>query len=303
MSPRSRKASAPTSPVPPLGFEPAASLVAGVSALFSFDAEPLTQLVSKLPFGPTTVPSRIGFSAEIAASRPQTNASQQAYLESFEGEGGLAVSLADPQWYFSSQPALGTRIPARFGATVFDLSRATTLAWQSNGVDIDGRAVRYRIDQIDSLVSQTGTGIAGPEQLLWLTLYPLSVGGQLDDQSEQFSLDGSESARRPALAIRSHRPRPERRGHIARREPRVLGADSDHQHECKPDARIRLRRHLGELGCVRTRHSLHSDWRDPGVARHDVSRQDDPGIGHARQRAGSVLARIQRRHQRQGAAG
>jgi len=166
---------------PPLGFEPAASLVAGVSALFNFDAEPLTQLVSKLPFGPTTIPSRIGFSAEFAASRPQTNASQQAYLESFEGEGGVQVSLGDPQWYFSSQPALGTRIPARFGAGVFDLSRAATLAWQSNGVDVDGRAVRYRIDQIDSLVSQTGTGIAGPEQLLWLTLYPLSVGGQLDN--------------------------------------------------------------------------------------------------------------------------
>ena len=125
---------------PPLGFEPAASLVAGVSALFSFDAEPLTSLVSKLPFGTTTVPSRIGFSAEIAASKPQTNASQQAYLESFEGEGGLTISLTDPQWYFSSQPALGTAIPARFGPTVFDLNRATTLAWQSNGVDANGKA-------------------------------------------------------------------------------------------------------------------------------------------------------------------
>jgi len=171
---------------PPLGFEPAASLVAGVSALFSFDAEPLTALISKLPFGPTTIPSRIGFSAEFAASRPQTSASQQAYLESFEGEGGFPVSLADPQWYFSSQPALGTKLAARFGAGVFDLSHAATLAWQSNGVDAEGRAVRYRIDEIDSLVSQSGTGIAGPEQLLWLTLYPLSVGGQLDDSTDTF---------------------------------------------------------------------------------------------------------------------
>ncbi|MEO8910015.1 MAG: cell surface protein SprA, partial [Gemmatimonadaceae bacterium] len=171
---------------PPLGFEPAASLVAGVSALFSFDAEPLTTLVSKLPFGPTTIPSRIGFSAEIAASKPQTSASQQAYLESFEGEGGLTISLTDPQWYFSSQPALGTAVPARFGPGVFDLNRATTLAWLSNGVDADGKAVRYRIDQIDSLVAQAGTGIAGPEQLLWLTLYPLSVGGQLDNTTNLF---------------------------------------------------------------------------------------------------------------------
>ncbi|HMG71101.1 MAG TPA: cell surface protein SprA, partial [Gemmatimonadaceae bacterium] len=42
---------------PPLGFEPSASLIAGVSALFNFDAEPLTALVSRLPFGPTTAPS------------------------------------------------------------------------------------------------------------------------------------------------------------------------------------------------------------------------------------------------------
>jgi hypothetical protein len=171
---------------PPLGFEPAASLVAGVSALFNFDAEPLTSLVSKLPFGPTTIPSRIGFSAELAASRPQTNASQQAYLESFEGEGGLSVSLADPQWYFSSQPALGLKVPARFGAGVFDLTRAATIAWQTNGVDADGKAVRYRIDQIDPLVAQVGTGFAGPEELLWLTLYPLSVGGQLDNTTNTF---------------------------------------------------------------------------------------------------------------------
>ncbi|HMI55700.1 MAG TPA: cell surface protein SprA, partial [Gemmatimonadaceae bacterium] len=171
---------------PPLGFEPAASLVAGVSALFNFEAEPLTRLVSKLPFGPTTIPSRVAFSAEMAASRPQTNASQQAYLESFEGEGGLPIALTAPQWYFSSQPATGTSIATRFGATVFDLSHATTLAWQSDGIDVEGRAVRYRIDQIDPLTSLSGTGIAGPEPLLWLTLYPLSIGGQLDNATKAF---------------------------------------------------------------------------------------------------------------------
>ncbi|MEA2705884.1 MAG: hypothetical protein QOH22_672, partial [Gemmatimonadaceae bacterium] len=164
---------------PPLGFEPSASLVAGVNAIFSFDAEPLTSLVSRLPFGATTIPSRIGFSAELAASRPQTNASQQAYLESFEGEGGLSISLSEPQWYFSSQPALGARVPTLFGPGVFDLNRAATLAWQTNGVDADGKPVSYTIDQIDPLVSQVGTGLAGPEQLLWLTLYPLALGGHL----------------------------------------------------------------------------------------------------------------------------
>ncbi len=171
---------------PPLGFEPAASLVAGVNALFSFDAEPLTQLVSMLPFGATTAPSRIGFSAELAGSRPQTSASQQAYIESFEGEGGLQISLSDQQWYYSSQPALGTSLPARLGPGVVDLDRAATLAWQSNGVDAEGRAVRYSISDIDSLATFAGTGVTGPEQLLWLTLYPLSVGGLFDNVRDEF---------------------------------------------------------------------------------------------------------------------
>lgn len=171
---------------PPLGFEPAASLVAGVSALFSFDAGPLTSLVSKLPYGPTTNPSRVGFSAELAGSRPQTNARQQAYLESFEGEGGLPISLSDQQWYFSSQPALGSALGTRFGPGVFDLMHAATLAWQSNGVDVTGKPMRYRIDEIDTLTTLVGTGIAGPEQLLWLTLYPLRIGGQLDNSSNVF---------------------------------------------------------------------------------------------------------------------
>ena len=130
--------------------------MAGVSALFSFDAEPLTSLVSQAAVRPDD--GSFARSASLPNSRPvgrRPNASQQAYLESFEGEGGLPVPLSDPQWYFSSQPALGTRLASRFGRTVFDLDRAATLAWQSNGLDADAQAVRYRIDQIDTAVAQS----------------------------------------------------------------------------------------------------------------------------------------------------
>jgi hypothetical protein len=162
---------------PPLGFEPASSLVAGMTAQFSFDASPLTSLVSHLPFGNTTVPSRIDVSGELAASRPKPNAAGQAYLESFEGQGGIQVPLTDAQWYYSSQPALGQLIPSRFGSSVFDLNRAATMAWQSDGLDATGKAYRPRIEDIDPLTNIIGTGISAPEPLLWMTLYPLSVGG------------------------------------------------------------------------------------------------------------------------------
>jgi len=190
---------------PPLGFEPATSLVAGVTALFSFDSPQLTSLVSHLPYGETTAPSRVGISAEFAASRPRTSASQQAYLESFEGEGGLFVSLSDQDWYYSSQPALGTQLATRFSASVVDPSRASTLAWQSNGVDASGKAVRYSIEQIDTLTSLTGTGISAPEPLLWMTLYPMSVGGLLNDATRVFRWQLSGPAVSPGRRWRSIR--------------------------------------------------------------------------------------------------
>jgi Motility related/secretion protein len=181
---------------PPLGFEPAASLVAGVTALFNFDASPLTSLVSRMPFGETTVPSRISVSGEFAASHPQPNSAGQAYLESFEGGGGLQVGLLDNQWYYSSQPALGRQFPLRYGAQSLDLTRAATLAWQSDGLDANGHAVRYTIEQIDPFTSLIGTGISAPEPILFLTLYPLAVGGLRGENNFRWTVGNTPSGRR-----------------------------------------------------------------------------------------------------------
>ena len=181
---------------PPLGFEPAGSLMAGVTALFNFDASPLTSLVSRLPYGATTAPSRISVSGEFAASRPQPNAAGQAYLESFEGEGGIQVSLLDAQWYYSSQPALGRLFPLRYGAQSLDLSRAATLAWQGDGLDATGNPVRYTIEQIDPLTALIGTGLSGPEPILWMTLYPLGIGGLRGEGNFKWTVGNAPTGRR-----------------------------------------------------------------------------------------------------------
>ncbi|MEO8194727.1 MAG: cell surface protein SprA [Gemmatimonadales bacterium] len=181
---------------PPLGLEPASSLVAGVTAQLSFDASPLTSLVSRLPFGETSVPSRINISGEFAASRPKPNAAGQAFIESFEGEGGINVPLTDAQWYYSSQPALGREVTRRFGGDVLDLSRAATMAWQSDGLDARGAAIRPGIEDIDPLTNIIGTGISAPEPLLWMTLYPLAVGGLRSEGAFKWLVSGTLPGRR-----------------------------------------------------------------------------------------------------------
>ena len=173
---------------PPLGYEPASSLVAGVNGAFSFDASPLGRLIGRtLPFrdslaGRTT----IDLQGEFAVSRPRPNERGQAFLESFEGEGGLTVGLSDASWYYSSRPTLGTRLPALVGPRALDLERVTTLAWQTTVTNRARQDIRFRIEEIDPQTTIVGTGFSSPELPLWLTLYPLSIGGQRDTTTGEF---------------------------------------------------------------------------------------------------------------------
>jgi len=184
---------------PPLGYEPQSSLLAGVSGTFDFTAAPLTRALQRLPFVRTTAPSRVHLDAEVATSRPQANSAGQAYLESFEGEGGTQVPLSDPAWYYSSQPALGRRLASRLGgASALDVPRAATMAWQNNGLSAAGQTITFTLRQIDPLVNIIGSGLTQPEQMLWLTLYPLSVGGAYNASTKRYEwqVSGAPQGRR-----------------------------------------------------------------------------------------------------------
>ena len=172
---------------PVLGYEPASSLTAGVSGAFLFDASPLGRLVGRsLPFRDSLAGrATIALEGEFAVSRPRPNSKGQAYIETFDGEGGITVALTDNAWYFASRPTPGARLPAGIGAGALDLARATTLAWQTSGTDVNSNEVRFAIDQIDPETNIQG-GFSTPETLLWLTLYPLSVGGQRDPVTGAF---------------------------------------------------------------------------------------------------------------------
>ena len=164
---------------PPLGFEPVGSLVAGVTTNMQWDATAISKLLTKLPFALTNNTSRIALQGEFAVSKPQPNAAGQAYVESFEGDAERALPLIETSWYYGSKPALGSSL-ASVGTSVFSLERAATLAYQNNGVDYSGVSPQFTIQQIDPAVRVVGNGVLPPEQLLWMTLFPLRTGGILD---------------------------------------------------------------------------------------------------------------------------
>lgn len=170
---------------PPLGFEPASSLVAGLSGSFGWESQTLTRALDALPIVETTSPSYISFQGEIATSRPQPNSAGQAYIESFEGEGGIPLSLAELAWRPGSQPAVPSGSVDIAGVPFdFDTSAAATLAWQNLAVQRDPNTgafnpVQFFPEQIDTTLAFTGSqAFRAPEQVLFLTLYPLGVGGQ-----------------------------------------------------------------------------------------------------------------------------
>jgi hypothetical protein len=178
---------------PPLGFEPQASVVAGLSANYGWQLPGLTRLLGTLPGAPdggpgaaSRAPARLDVQAEFAVSRPRQRSSQQAFVESFEGDGGVTVNLLQTQWQYSSQPALGRALLQRLGAATFDTTRATTLAYQNVGLGRDGRLVQFTFPEIDPQATLAGVGFAAAEQMLWLTLYPLGVGGLFDAAGERY---------------------------------------------------------------------------------------------------------------------
>jgi cell surface protein SprA len=172
---------------PPLGYEAQSSLIAGINGNFLLNSNPIAHFIDKLPGANANAPARVHTLFEFATSRPQFGGSSQAYLETFEGVGGITVQLADPSWYLSSQPALGSKLSALIGGSLsLDLSRATTFAWQNNGLNPAGKSVTFTLQQIDPLTDIVGAGLQQPEPVLWMTLYPLGIGGVYNDQAKRY---------------------------------------------------------------------------------------------------------------------
>ncbi|HXE58615.1 MAG TPA: hypothetical protein VNK43_11495, partial [Gemmatimonadales bacterium] len=162
---------------PPLGFEPTANLIGGINTELHFRPGAVTRFLDKLVTGGATAPSRLDINAEYAFTRPDANRAGEAYLEEFEGDAGIEISLRETAWEFGSRPQEPDSLELAFGGA-FNLADAVQLTWQ-NLVPRGGgdpRPVELRPQDIDSLIRVSG-GAQAPETVMFLTLHADTAGG------------------------------------------------------------------------------------------------------------------------------
>jgi motility/secretion related protein SprA len=172
---------------PPVGFEPTANFVGGVTGDFKFTPTWATNAMNALVSGGTEVPSRLDFTGEFAFTSPQANRAGQAYLEEFEGEGGLSVGLRENNWGFGSRPQSPAGLETIGFAAGFDSADAVQLTWQNLVPAAGGTiAAQFRTSDIDSLVRITG-GADPIETVLYFAFHADTAGGFVGPGRSQHS--------------------------------------------------------------------------------------------------------------------
>ncbi len=161
---------------PPLGFEASANLVGGINTELHFKPQAISRLFNSLTSRPSTAPSLLDFEGEFAFTKPDPNQSGQAYLEEFEADAGVQVSLRESGWEFGSPPAdpSGTEDVGFGGGFVTD--DAVALTWQNLIPSPNGGALELRPEDIDTLIRIVGRG-EPLETPMFLTLHADTAGG------------------------------------------------------------------------------------------------------------------------------
>jgi len=162
---------------PPLGFEPTASLIGGVSTDLQFDVPGISRFLGRLTPQPSSVRSTLTLEAELAFSRPDPNRSGEAYLEEFEDDQGIPISLRENAWSPSSVPASTVGLEGIGFGTRFDSTDAVQLVWQNLIPDSRGGARELRPIDIDTNIVIRGGNQLGTETVLYLTFHADTAGG------------------------------------------------------------------------------------------------------------------------------
>jgi hypothetical protein len=173
---------------PPLGFEPEATLVAGINTDLHFRPIAITRFLSGLTTGGATAPSRLDINAELAITKPDPNRAGAAFLEEFEAEAGIDISMRESLWGFGSRPQDATGLVNEIPDFVagFDSTWAVQLTWQNlvracrSG---DCGPIQLRAEDIDPNIKIVGTG-SQRETIMFMTLHADTAGGIVNNENE-----------------------------------------------------------------------------------------------------------------------
>jgi Motility related/secretion protein len=169
---------------PPLGFEPEATLVAGINTDLHFRPNRLTRFLNGITTGGATAPSRLDINAELAVTKPDPNRAGAAFLEEFESEAGIDISMRENLWGFASRPQAPDGLVAEIPEFVsgFDSTWAAQLTWQNLVPGADG-PVQLRAEDIDPNITIVGTG-SQRETVMFMTLHADTAGGMVNRSNQ-----------------------------------------------------------------------------------------------------------------------
>ncbi len=114
---------------PILGTEPGAALMAGLSGSYQADVNGLSSLLDLVPGLFVDGPSTLSVSGELAASVPNPNTRDRAFVDDFDAAAQLPVSLLATEWVQGSAPTFREGAENVLPPTL-DATNAATLTWQ-----------------------------------------------------------------------------------------------------------------------------------------------------------------------------
>jgi hypothetical protein len=161
---------------PALGFEASANLIGGVNTELHFKPSAITRFLNQITTRPSTAPSVFDVNAEFAFTKPDPNRSGQAYIDEFEADAGIQLSLRESVWEFGSTP----QEPAGLEDLGFSggllPEDAVALTWQNLIPGEGNQPVELRPEDIDASFRYAAPGELR-ETALYLTLHADTAGG------------------------------------------------------------------------------------------------------------------------------
>lgn len=164
---------------PPIGYEPRASLLAGVTGDFLFDTPGVTRFLNGLVTRRSTAPSSLALTGEFAVSHPDPNRSGDAYLEEFEDDHSVQLLGGESAWRPGSVPQATADLESVVGQR-FDSADAVQLTWQNLVPNAHDSITLLAPHDIDPTIASTSSTTATIEPVLWLTLHADTAGGIVD---------------------------------------------------------------------------------------------------------------------------